>query len=324
MDVAIIDYKMSNLFSVQAACEKVGLSSIITSDNNEILDAKICILPGVGAFGEAMKSLRESKLDKAIYEFVETGKPFVGICLGLQLLFDSSEEFGDHSGLGFIKGKVKKFKFHSHNSTKYPVPQIGWNKIKRMDASWEDSLLCNNTNDDFMYLGTVPYDFEDLKDLGIKDLNLKKINNDGINKIGMVINLDYHYQGGSHWVALYTDLKKNQIYFFDSFAKKPKKKIKQFINRLTKYLYKNNFDSNLNINNVIKKLEGGGTNSQIKNLSKFDIRFNNIQHQFKNSECGVYSINFIIRLAKGESFDNITKNITKDDDMNLCREVYFN
>lgn len=179
-------------------------------------------------------------------------------------------------------------------------------------------------NDDFMYLGTVPYDFEDLKDLGIKDLNLKKINNDGINKIGMVINLDYHYQGGSHWVALYTDLKKNQIYFFDSFAKKPKKKIKQFINRLTKYLYKNNFDSNLNINNVIKKLEGGGTNSQIKNLSKFDIRFNNIQHQFKNSECGVYSINFIIRLAKGESFDNITKNITKDDDMNLCREVYFN
>lgn len=181
-----------------------------------------------------------------------------------------------------------------------------------------------NNHEDFMYLGTVPYDFEDLDDLGIKDINLKKIQNDGINKLGMVINLDYHYQSGSHWVALYTDLDKNQIYFFDSFAKKPKKKIKKFINKLTKYLYKKNFNDKLNINNVIEKLEGGGSNSQIKNLSKFDIRFNNIQHQFKNSECGVYSINFVIRLAKGESFDNITQNITNDDEMNLCRQVYFN
>ena len=82
---------------------------------------------------------------------MDTGKPFVGICLGLQLLFDSSEEFGDYSGLGLIKGKVKKFKFHSHNSTKYPVPQIGWNKISRNGSSWGNTLLCNNTNDDFMY-----------------------------------------------------------------------------------------------------------------------------------------------------------------------------
>ena len=140
----------------------------------------------------------------------------------------------------------------------------------------------------------------------------------------MVINLDYHYQSGSHWVALYTDLKKNQIYFFDSFAKKPRKKIKKFINRLTKYLYKKNYNDDLNINNVLKKLEGGGKSNQIDNLTKFDIKYNNIQHQFKNSECGVYSINFIIRLVKGEGFDSITKDIMKDDEMNLCREVYFN
>ena len=151
MDVAIIDYKMSNLFSVQAACENVGLSSTITSDKNEILDAKVAILPGVGAFGEAMKYLRESKLDKTIHEYVKTGKPFVGICLGLQLLFDSSEEFGNNSGLGLIKGVVKKFKCHSHNSTKYPVPQIGWNTKKQTNNSWDDSLLRNNTNGDFMY-----------------------------------------------------------------------------------------------------------------------------------------------------------------------------
>ena len=151
MDVAIIDYKMSNLFSVQAACENVGLSSTITSDKNEILDAKVAILPGVGAFGEAMKYLSDLKLDDTIFQFVDSGKPFVGICLGLQLLFDSSEEFGDYSGLGLIKGKVKKFKFHSHNYTKYPVPQIGWNKIGKNGSSWGNTLLCNNTNDDFMY-----------------------------------------------------------------------------------------------------------------------------------------------------------------------------
>jgi imidazole glycerol-phosphate synthase subunit HisH len=151
MDVAIIDYKMSNLFSVQAACENVGLSSVITSDKNEILDAKIAILPGVGAFGEAMLYLRKSKLDDTINQFIESGKPFIGICLGLQLLFESSEEFGVNKGLGLVKGKVKKFQFHSEKFIKYPVPQIGWNKIKRMGTSWEDSLLCNNTNDDFMY-----------------------------------------------------------------------------------------------------------------------------------------------------------------------------
>jgi glutamine amidotransferase len=142
---------MSNLFSVQSACEKVGLSSIITSDKNEILDTKIAILPGVGAFGEAMKYLRESKLDKTIHEYVKTGKPFVGICLGLQLLFDSSEEFGKHSGLGLIKGVVKKFHFSTGEDIKYPVPQIGWNRIRQHRSSWENTLLCNNQNDDFMY-----------------------------------------------------------------------------------------------------------------------------------------------------------------------------
>ena len=151
MDVAIIDYKMSNLFSVQAACNKVWLSSVITSDKNEILDAKVAILPGVGAFGEAMKYLSDLNLDDTIYQFVDSGKPLIGICLGLQLLFESSEEFGNYIGLGLVKGKVKKFRFHSKNSIKYPVPQIGWNKITGNGTSWEKTLLCNNGNGDFMY-----------------------------------------------------------------------------------------------------------------------------------------------------------------------------
>ena len=151
MDVAIIDYKMSNLFSVQAACNNVGLSSIITSDKKSILNSKIAILPGVGAFGEAIKHIKKSKLDEVIYEFVESGKPFIGICLGLQLLFDNSNEFGNHSGLGLIKGEVKKFKSHKIRNVKYPVPQVGWNRIKCDGANWKDSLLQNNQDGDFMY-----------------------------------------------------------------------------------------------------------------------------------------------------------------------------
>ena len=86
MDVAIIDYQMSNLHSVQAACSRVGLTSVITPDPKQILTAKLAILPGVGAFGEAMQHLSKSGLDDCIRRFVDTGKPFVGICLGLQIL----------------------------------------------------------------------------------------------------------------------------------------------------------------------------------------------------------------------------------------------
>ena len=151
MDVAIINYKMSNLHSMQAACKKVGLSSVITSDQTQILDAKMAILPGVGAFGEAMKHLAESKLDDCIYRFIETGKPFIGICLGLQLLFEHSEEFGSHSGLGIISGVVKKFQFSNSKSTKFPVPQVGWNRIQKIGNSWDNTFLCDNQHNDFMY-----------------------------------------------------------------------------------------------------------------------------------------------------------------------------
>ena len=131
MDVAIIDYQMSNLHSVQAACSRVGLTSVITSDPKQILTAKLAILPGVGAFGEAMQHLSKSGLDDCIRSFVDTGKPFVGICLGMQLLFEESEEFGIHKGLGLIKGTVKKFNYREEKKIRYPVPQVGWNRIQQ-------------------------------------------------------------------------------------------------------------------------------------------------------------------------------------------------
>ena len=189
----------------------------------------------------------------------------------------------------------------------------------------------------FIFLGAVPLDFEDLPVLGINNLKFDELINQGKTKIGLVINLDEHWKDGSHWVSLYTDLEKNHIYYFDSIGKKPLKKIRKFINRITKYMYSKKYNKKLPLNDVVEKLKNLNklkedklekvtkTNEHIKNLlgGNFDIRYNNIQHQFANSECGVYSINFIIRLVSGESFDNIINNITNDDLMNKNRKIYF-
>jgi hypothetical protein len=190
---------------------------------------------------------------------------------------------------------------------------------------------------DFLFLGAVPYDFDDLPVLGISDLNFATLESQGKHKIGIVFNLDEHYKEGSHWVALFTNLKKNQVYFFDSLGRKPLKRIRKFINRITKYLYYKKYNSKLPINDVVEKIKKIKSipenkinnliksNEYIKNLlgGGFDIRYNNIQHQFENSECGVYSINFIIRLVENETFDSIINDITKDDKMNANRKIYF-
>jgi hypothetical protein len=189
-------------------------------------------------------------------------------------------------------------------------------------------------HDDFLFLGAVPLDFEDLPVLRINNLSFDELLEDGKKKIGLVINLDEHWQDGSHWVSLYMDLEKNQIYYFDSVGKKPLKKTRKFINKITKYIYLKKYNKRLPLNDVIEKFkqikkEKDETiiesNEHIKNLldGGFDIRHNHIQHQFKNSECGVYSINFIVRLVSGESFDDIINNITNDDLMNENRKTYF-
>jgi hypothetical protein len=112
-----------------------------------------------------------------------------------------------------------------------------------------------NVHKDFIFLGAVPYDFEDLPVLGISNIKFQELQQNNKHKIGMVINLDNHNQSGSHWVALYADLNKNQIYFFDSLGKPPGNRIKKFINRIAKYLYKKNFGSKLNINDAIKEFK---------------------------------------------------------------------
>lgn len=121
--IAIIDYGMGNLHSVSKAVERLGYETVVTDDPQEILAADGAILPGVGAFGDAMGNLRETKLDEVVKQYAASGKPLLGICLGMQLLFTASEEYGDNEGLGLLPGKVIRFQGD------YKIPHMGWNKL---------------------------------------------------------------------------------------------------------------------------------------------------------------------------------------------------
>lgn len=124
--VAIIDYDAGNIKSVEKAIDYLGEEAVITRDRDTILGADRVILPGVGAFGDAMEKLRTYELDKVIQEVVAQNTPFLGICLGLQLLFESSEESEGVEGLGILKGKVVRLPEESD----LKIPHIGWNSLK--------------------------------------------------------------------------------------------------------------------------------------------------------------------------------------------------
>lgn len=121
--IAIIDYGVGNLKSVQKALTYLGIDSVITSDAETILKAEKVILPGVGAFGDAMKELKNSTLDKIVYQVVEKQTPLLGICVGMQLLFEGSEESPGVEGLGILQGTFKRF------SREVITPHMGWNSL---------------------------------------------------------------------------------------------------------------------------------------------------------------------------------------------------
>ena len=148
--VVIIDYKLGNLFSVKQACDTVGMNAVISSDRSKILDADALILPGVGAFIEAMKNLEDLNLITAIKSKVNKGTPLFGICLGLQLLFTKSEEFGSGNGLDLISGLIKKFP-EKIEDRMIKVPHISWNKIYEAEKNFNNSSLMGIENGEFMY-----------------------------------------------------------------------------------------------------------------------------------------------------------------------------
>jgi hypothetical protein len=214
-----------------------------------------------------------------------------------------------------------------------PVKKYDWLSTTHINEVLEQYQYLHK---DFLFLGAVPYDFEDLPILGLNNINYEELEKNNKFRIGLIINLDEHYKRGSHWVSLYFDLKKNQIYFFDSVGIEPPKRIKKFINKIVKYLYQKIYNIKLPLNNVFQKLQviKNMNSSKIQDslhkyihinniIQRIDLQYNSKQHQIKNSECGVSAINFIIRLLENEQFHNITNNIIRDDAMNSNRKIYF-
>lgn len=126
--IAIIDYGMGNLRSVEKAFEHVGHRAFIASQPEEVSKASHVVLPGVGGFPECMRNLERTGMIDAVYKSIESGKQFLGICLGLQLLFSESEEFGPHKGLNILEGRVVRFRLRQE----YKVPHMGWNQIRML------------------------------------------------------------------------------------------------------------------------------------------------------------------------------------------------
>lgn len=150
--IAIVDYQLSNMFSVKHVFDFLGINAIITSDPAQVMEARAAVLPGVGAFGDAMVNLKKFGLDKSLIAFSGSGKPLLGVCLGLQLLFTKSHEFGEHKGLGLIEGDVAKFPTINDRKELVRIPQIGWNNIERPKTNtWKNTPLRTLKNNSFMY-----------------------------------------------------------------------------------------------------------------------------------------------------------------------------
>ena len=145
---AILDYGVGNLFSLRSSLKYIGEEVAVTSDPDEIMAADRLILPGVGAFGDAADKLREKGLDAVVKAFAATGKPLMGICLGMQLLFDESEEFGLHKGLGLIPGRVVPVNSLENWDRRLKIPHIGWNQLKILK---KEPLLANVNDGECVY-----------------------------------------------------------------------------------------------------------------------------------------------------------------------------
>ncbi len=126
MMITIIDYGSGNLRSAEKAFERIGFDARVTADRGEVADAQVLVLPGVGAFGDCMRGLRERDLIEPVRKHIESGRPFLGICVGLQLLFERSEENPGAAGLGILRGEVKRFE---RTEERLKIPHMGWNQI---------------------------------------------------------------------------------------------------------------------------------------------------------------------------------------------------
>ena len=149
MNIVVIDYGIGNIKSIKNAFEEFGVEVILSRKKEDILNANGVILPGVGAFSHGMNNLIKYNLVNIIHEYVKTNKPILGICLGMQMMLEESEEFGITKGLGLIKGKV--IKIPVDETKKVKLPHISWNGIKVKNINWENTILENVPENSDMY-----------------------------------------------------------------------------------------------------------------------------------------------------------------------------
>lgn len=193
----------------------------------------------------------------------------------------------------FVSRLKKELKFNIFRP-KGPQGAFTWlntSNIERVMSQYHEKYK------NFMFMGAVPIDFDDLPIYNIKNLNYDQLISDEKHKLGFIFNLDEHYKSGSHWVSLYTDLKKGQIYFFDSYGIQPENRIAILMRRIADYL----------------KTKG----------IKPTLDYNKLRHQYKSSNCGDYSMAFILRMARGDPFEDINNNRVSDESIAKCRKYYF-
>ena len=149
--IAVIDYGVGNLFSLLSSLNYVGLDTKLTNNIEEIKNAKGIILPGVGAFRDAIGNLEKYGLKETLINEAKNGKPFLGICLGMQMLFEKSYEYGEYEGLGLINGTVEEIKKYIPENSDLKIPHMGWNSLAINDGFKDDKILKDVDNNEYVY-----------------------------------------------------------------------------------------------------------------------------------------------------------------------------
>ena len=149
--IAVIDYGVGNLFSLLSSLNYVGLDTKLTNDIEEIKNAKGIILPGVGAFRDAIGNLEKYGLKETLINEAKNGKPFLGICLGMQMLFEKSYEYGEYEGLGLINGTVEEIKKYIPENSNLKIPHMGWNSLIINERFKDDKILKDVDNNEYVY-----------------------------------------------------------------------------------------------------------------------------------------------------------------------------
>ena len=149
--IAVIDYGVGNLFSLLSSLNYVGLDTKLTNNIEEIKNAKGIILPGVGAFRDAIGNLEKYGLKETLINEAKKGKPFLGICLGMQMLFEKSYEYGEYEGLGLINGTVEEIKKYIPENSNLKIPHMGWNSLIINDSFKDDKILKDVNDNEYVY-----------------------------------------------------------------------------------------------------------------------------------------------------------------------------